>query len=36
MEVKRAPALFVLEGRGRFTVGKEEAELGAMEATLAG
>ena len=26
---------FVLEGRGRFTVGKEEAELGAMEATLA-
>ena len=26
---------FVLEGRGRFTVGAEEAELGAMETTLA-
>ena len=26
---------FVLEGRGRFTVGKEEAALSAMEATLA-
>lgn len=26
---------FVLEGRGRFTVGAEEADLGAMEATLA-
>jgi len=26
---------FVLEGRGRFTVGTEEATLGAMEATLA-
>lgn len=26
---------FVLEGRGRFTVGAEETELAAMEATLA-
>jgi mannose-6-phosphate isomerase-like protein (cupin superfamily) len=26
---------FVLEGRGRFTVGREEADLGALEATVA-
>ena len=26
---------FVLEGRGRFTVGPEEADLGALEATVA-